>query len=113
MKGWMFSFRAEGLFCSLGVLYEGLGIVKLQFLIKQISNFFSAVIFFNFWSSKAWIRIGFQPKMLDSDLVYESRSEMQPFLPNLKILQWEREFTVQVFTFMFIILAFRANNVVV
>jgi hypothetical protein len=26
--------RAEGFFCSLGVLYGGLGISKLQFLIK-------------------------------------------------------------------------------
>ncbi len=28
--------RAEGFFCSLGVLYGGLGISKLQFLIKKI-----------------------------------------------------------------------------
>ncbi len=39
--------RAEGFFCSLGVLYGGLGISKLQFLIKKIKlkissrNFFS------------------------------------------------------------------------
>jgi hypothetical protein len=26
-----------------------------------------AVIFFNFWSLKPWIRIGIQPKMLDPD----------------------------------------------
>jgi hypothetical protein len=28
--------RAEGFSCSLGVLYGGLGISKLQFLIKKI-----------------------------------------------------------------------------
>ncbi len=32
----MFSFAAEGFFCSLGVLYGGLWISKLQFLIKKI-----------------------------------------------------------------------------
>jgi hypothetical protein len=45
--------RAEGFFCSLDVLYGGLGIGKLLFI--------------NFWSSKPWIRIGIQPKMLDPD----------------------------------------------
>jgi hypothetical protein len=29
-------FRAEGFSCSLGVLYRGLGIGKLQILIKKI-----------------------------------------------------------------------------
>jgi hypothetical protein len=33
---WLFSLRAEGFFCSLDVLYEGLGIGKLKFLIKKI-----------------------------------------------------------------------------
>jgi hypothetical protein len=60
--------RAEGFFCSLDVLYGGLGIGKLQILIKKILHFFSAVIFFNFWLSKPWIRIYIQPKMLDTDL---------------------------------------------
>jgi hypothetical protein len=32
--------RDEGFSCSLGVLYRGLGISKLQFLIKKILNFF-------------------------------------------------------------------------
>ncbi len=64
LKCWMFSFEAGGFFCTLGVLYGGLGISKLKFLIKFI---FSAVIFFNFWSSKPWIQIGIQPKMLDPD----------------------------------------------
>jgi hypothetical protein len=42
--------RAEGFSCSLGVLYGGQGIRKLQFLNKKI--IFSAVKFFQFWSSK-------------------------------------------------------------
>ncbi len=67
--------RAEGSFCNLDVLYGGLGIGKLQFLIKKKLNFFSAVIFFQFMVIKAldpdWIRIqiriGTHPKMLDLD----------------------------------------------
>ncbi len=64
--------RAEGFFCNLDVLYGGLGIGKLQFLIqKKNLIFFSAVIFFQFLVIKAldpdWIRIGIQPKMLDPD----------------------------------------------
>jgi hypothetical protein len=43
--------RAEGFSCSLGVLYGGLGISKLQFLIKKIKIKVSAVNFFNFRSS--------------------------------------------------------------
>jgi hypothetical protein len=63
--------RAEGFSCSLGVLYGGLGISKLQFLIKKIEIKFPALIFFSFMSSnpgsgsgirirnkkKCWIRI--------------------------------------------------------
>ncbi len=43
--------RADGLFCSLHVLYGGLGIGQLQVLIKNMN-------FFNFWPSKAliWMR---------------------------------------------------------
>jgi hypothetical protein len=48
--------RGEDFSCSLDVLYGGLGICKLQFLIKKY-NFFSAVIFLNFWLSKPWIWI--------------------------------------------------------
>jgi hypothetical protein len=61
--------RAEGFFCSLDVLYGGLGIGNLQFLI----NFFSAVNFFQFFVIKTlapdwiWIRIGIRPQMLDPD----------------------------------------------
>jgi hypothetical protein len=44
-----FSFlRAEGFSCSLGVLYGGLGISKLQFLIKKIEIKFPAINFFQF-----------------------------------------------------------------
>jgi hypothetical protein len=41
--------RAEGFSCSLDVLYRGLEISTLQFLIKKIL-FFSAAFFINFWS---------------------------------------------------------------
>ncbi len=40
--------RAEGFSCSLGVLYGGLGIGKLQFLIKKIKIIFLVVSFFQF-----------------------------------------------------------------
>jgi hypothetical protein len=40
--------RAEGFFCSLGVLYGGLGIGKLQFLIKKIKIKFLVTSFFQF-----------------------------------------------------------------
>ncbi len=64
----VFFFRAEGFSCSLNVLYGGLEIGKLQFLIKKILNFFSAVIFFpifghqnpgswSVFSLKCWIPI--------------------------------------------------------
>jgi hypothetical protein len=38
--------RAEGFSCSLGILYGGLGISKLQFFIKKIENKFTALNFF-------------------------------------------------------------------
>ncbi len=43
--------KAEGFSCSLGVLYGGLGISKLKFLIKKIEIKFPAIIFLNFRSS--------------------------------------------------------------
>jgi hypothetical protein len=46
-----FLLRAEGFSCSLGVLYGGLGIRKLQFLIKKIELKYPAKIFFQFRSS--------------------------------------------------------------
>jgi hypothetical protein len=39
--------RADGFSCSLGVLYGGLGISKLQFFIKKIEIKFPAIIFFS------------------------------------------------------------------
>jgi hypothetical protein len=39
---------AEGFSCSLGVLYGGLRISKLQFLIKKIEIKFPAINFFQF-----------------------------------------------------------------
>jgi hypothetical protein len=40
--------RAEGFSCSLSVLYGGLGISKLQVLIKNIEIKFLAINFFQF-----------------------------------------------------------------
>jgi hypothetical protein len=63
--------RAEGFSCSLGVLYRGLGISKLQFLIKKIETKFPAINFFQFKVIKPWIRIRNPDpqleKMLDPD----------------------------------------------
>jgi hypothetical protein len=67
--------RAEGFSCSLGVLYEGLGISKLQFLIKKIKIKFLVVNFFNFRSSNPGSGSGIRirnpdpqlEKMLDPD----------------------------------------------
>ena len=65
----------DGFFCNLDILYGGLEIGKLQFLIQKKFNFFSAVIFFQFLVIKAldpdWIRIririGLHPDPLDPD----------------------------------------------
>jgi hypothetical protein len=82
--------RAEGFFCNLDILYGGLGIGKLQFLKKKNLILFSAVIFFNFWSLKPWIRIGIQPKMLDPD-PDEMNADPQPCWKNgiLKVTDQE------------------------
>jgi hypothetical protein len=51
--------RTEGFFYNLDILYGGLGIGKLKFLIKKkLKKIFSCNFFFNFWSLKPWIRIG-------------------------------------------------------
>jgi hypothetical protein len=49
--GWPL-LKAEGFFCNLDILYGGLGIG-----VYQKKKFSWAVIFFNFWSLKPWIRI--------------------------------------------------------
>jgi hypothetical protein len=51
--------KDEDFSCSLDVLFVGIGISKLQFLIKKIYYFFTCKFFPNFWSSKpwTWIRI--------------------------------------------------------
>jgi hypothetical protein len=59
--GWPL-LRAEGFFCNLDVLYGGLGIGKLQFLIKKKFNFFfNRNFFLQFLVIRAldpdWIRI--------------------------------------------------------
>jgi hypothetical protein len=72
--------RAEGFFCNLDVIHGGLGIGKLQFLIKNFF-FFSAEFFFQFLVIKALdpdrirIRIRIQSKMLDPD---EMNADPQP-----------------------------------
>ncbi len=57
---WCSLLRIEGFFCSLDFIYGGLGIGKLQFLIKSYLIFiFSCKFFPIFWSLKPWmIRIG-------------------------------------------------------
>ena len=47
------TYKSEDFSCSLNVLYGGLGISKLQFLIKK-HTFFSAVNFFQFMVIKTW-----------------------------------------------------------
>jgi hypothetical protein len=44
-------WKAEGFSCSLDVLYGGLGISKLQFLIQKMKKNVQLLFFFNFWSS--------------------------------------------------------------
>jgi hypothetical protein len=74
--------RAEGFFCNLDVLYGALGIHKLQFLIQNKCNFFSAVNFFQYLVIKPWIRIriGILPKMLDLDPdPYQMNTDPKPW----------------------------------
>ena len=54
--GWPL-LRAEDFFYNLDILYGGLGIGKLQFLIKKKIKIKISVVIF--WSFKPWIRIGF------------------------------------------------------
>jgi len=64
--------RAEGP-CSLDVLYEALGISKLNFF-KNRKNFSFIFFFFNFWSSKPWIRTRNQNGFIWSKLFKNSIS---------------------------------------
>jgi hypothetical protein len=47
--GWPL-LRAEGFFYNLDTLYGGLGIGKLQFLIKKNKKNSAVIFFFYFWS---------------------------------------------------------------
>jgi hypothetical protein len=54
-------------------------------LIPKI-KYFSAVIFFNFWSLKPWIRIGIQPKKLDPDPDQdEMNADPQPCIQHILV----------------------------
>ncbi len=58
-----FLLTAKGFACSLNVLYGGLGISKLQFLIKKIGvTFFSALKSFSFFGQKIWMGTVFSLK---------------------------------------------------
>ncbi len=82
--GWPL-LRTEGFFYNLDIPYGGLGIGKLQFLIKKNNKKFSAVIFFQFWSLKPWIRIGLQHQTLDPDPDPEKmNTDPQPCIQHVK-----------------------------
>ncbi len=76
-----FLLRAEGFSCSLDVLYEGLRISKLQFLIKKDSKNFQLYFFvFSVWSSNPESGLDPDPdslKMLDPD-PYPDPESMNP-----------------------------------
>ncbi len=59
---------AGGFFCNLDILYGGLGLGKLQFLILKKFNFFFSCYFFQFLVIKAldpdWIRIRIRKKWI-------------------------------------------------
>jgi hypothetical protein len=59
--------RAEGFSCSLGVLYGGLGISKLQFLIKKIEIKFPFKFFFSILGHQTLDPDPQLEKMLDPD----------------------------------------------
>jgi hypothetical protein len=80
--------RAEGFFCSLGVLDGGLGISKLQFLIKNIKIKISSLKFFSILGHQTRIR---NPdpqleKMLDPD-PHKINADPQP-CALVQILIW-------------------------
>ena len=59
--------RTEGFSCNLGVLYGGLGISKLQFLIKKIKIKFLVVNFFSILDHQTLDPDPQLEKMLDPD----------------------------------------------
>jgi hypothetical protein len=59
--------RAEGFFSNLDILYGGLGIGKLQFLVKKKYNFFQFLVIKALDPDWIRVRIGVHPKMLDPD----------------------------------------------
>jgi hypothetical protein len=84
--------RAEGFSCSLGVLHGGLGISKLQILIKKIEIKFPAIIFSNFRSSNPAIRKNAGSGSVSGSALNQCGSEtllfslyFQPVLPSLYI----------------------------
>jgi hypothetical protein len=56
---------AEGFFCCFDVLYGGLWMGKLQFVIKKYLIFFSAVIFFSVADPGSGIGCFFDPWIRD------------------------------------------------
>ncbi len=69
--------RAEGFSCSLGVLYGGLGISKLHFLIKNIEIKFPDINFFNFRSSNPGS--GSEVRIRDPDPQLEKMLDPDPY----------------------------------
>jgi hypothetical protein len=74
--------RAEGFFCSLGVLYGGLGISKLQFLIKKIKIQSSSCKFFSILGHQTRIRI----RDPDPGSAIRKKADPQP----CTIQRWEK-----------------------
>jgi hypothetical protein len=69
--------RAEGFSCSLGILYGGLGISKLQFLIKKMEIKFPAINFFQYRSSNP--RSGSGIGIRDPDPQLEKMLDLDPY----------------------------------
>ncbi len=56
-KYWMLSLKIQGFSCTLGVVYGGLGIRKLQILLKKIGIKFLAIYLCLILGHNTWIRI--------------------------------------------------------
>ncbi len=78
------------------LLLGGLGIGKLKFLIPKKFNFFLKRKFFQYCLSRPWIRIGVQPRKLDSD-PDQMNADPQPCLKGksdtAKIEQLQKQLT--------------------